>query len=75
MRRLAKYKCAKMCGWVRGQEGIMVARNFHGVGVVCGFLLTICMYCDGCDTKALNCKPNTNLKEKSELSKLLQTSS
>jgi hypothetical protein len=26
------------------------------------------MYCDGCDTEALNCKPITNLKEKSELS-------
>jgi hypothetical protein len=26
--------------------------------------------CDGCDTKALNCKPITNLKEKTELSNL-----
>jgi hypothetical protein len=31
--------------------------------------------CDGCDTKALNCKPITNLKEKSELSNLHKTSS
>jgi hypothetical protein len=31
--------------------------------------------CDGCDTKALNCKPITNLKEKFELSNLHQTSS
>ena len=31
--------------------------------------------CDGCDTKALNSKPITNLKEKTELSNLHQTSS
>ena len=30
--------------------------------------------CDGCDTKALNCKPNTNLKEKNELSNICKTS-
>jgi hypothetical protein len=30
---------------------------------------------DGCDTEALNCKPITNLKEKTELSNLHQTSS
>jgi hypothetical protein len=29
---------------------------------------------EGRETKALNCKPNTNLKEKYELSNLLQTS-
>jgi hypothetical protein len=28
-----------------------------------------------CGTEATNCKPNTNLKEKSELSNLYQTSS
>jgi hypothetical protein len=28
------------------------------------------MYCAGCDTEALNCKPITNLKEKTELSNL-----
>jgi hypothetical protein len=29
---------------------------------------------EGRDTKALNCKPNTNLKEKSELSNYCKTS-
>jgi hypothetical protein len=29
---------------------------------------------DGRDTKALNCKPNTNLKEKNELSNYCKTS-
>jgi hypothetical protein len=32
------------------------------------------MYCDGCDTEALNCKPITNLKEKYELSNFSKTS-
>jgi hypothetical protein len=45
------------------------------MNVAHGLPLTICMYCDGCDTEALNCKLITNLKEKTELSNLRQTSS
>ena len=43
---------------------------FSNLNCLSALLITICMYCDGCDTKALNCKPITNLKEKTELSNL-----
>jgi hypothetical protein len=49
---------------------IKSVQNFLG-----RLLITFCMYCDGCDTEALNCKPITNLKEKIELPNLHQTSS
>ena len=55
---------------------IISSEYFCDIGVLWFSLcITFCMYCDGCDTNVLNCKPNTNLKEKTELSNLLRTSS
>jgi len=62
-----KWKCGKMCGWVRWYFLFGVALSLR---VADWLLITICMYCAGCGKQATNCKPITNLKEKTELSNL-----